>query len=184
MVRFRIHDEKTAPEGAKPVLEAAKKNFGFVPNLYGVMAESPELLEAYVTLSGLFQKCSLPAHAKHVVWLAASVENGCHYCVAAHSALGLQAGLSPEAVESIRSGKPVSDPALEAVRRLTRAIVARRGWPEESDIEAFLAAGFTLRNLLDVVLGVGMKTLSNYTNHLADTPLDEVFRGQEWKKSA
>ncbi|MBB6350003.1 carboxymuconolactone decarboxylase family protein [Nonomuraea muscovyensis] len=73
-------------------------------------------------------------------------------------------------------------PMLEAARRLTQAMVARRGWVDDDEIEAFLAAGYTRRNVLDIVLGVGMKTLSNYTNHIAHTPLDPAWQEQEWTR--
>jgi AhpD family alkylhydroperoxidase len=181
MAEFQIHDPRTAPVEARPILEQAKKSFGFVPNLYGVMAESPELLQGYLALSELFQRSSLSPEAKHVVWLAASAENGCHYCVAAHSGLALRSGLPQQVVDAIRSGAPIADPKLEAVRRFTEIVVATRGRPSPLDVAAFLASGYNRRHVLDVILGVGMKTLSNYTNHLAETPLDEVFRPLEWK---
>ena len=92
----------------------------------------------------------------------------------------LSGEISP--VEALRAGKPLSDPGLEAVRRLTQAMVAGRGWVDDKEIDAFLAAGHTRRNVLDVVLGVGMKTLSNYTNHIAHTPLDPAWKEQEWSR--
>ncbi|MBG0830081.1 carboxymuconolactone decarboxylase family protein [Planomonospora sp. ID67723] len=155
---------------------------GFVTTLNGVMAESPELLAGYNALAEQFAKSSLPGPAKHVVQITASVENGCAYCVAAHSTLALRSRVPAEVVEGLRAGAPLADAALEAVRWLTRAMVAQRGWVDDAQIEAFLAAGHTRRHVLDVVLGVGMKTLSNYTNHLAHTPLDPAWQGQEWSR--
>lgn len=104
----------------------------------------------YNTLADLFGKSSLPKDAKQVVWITASVENNCEYCVAAHSTLALRAGL------------------------------AARGWVDNTEIDAFLRAGYTHRHVLDIILGVGMKTLSNYTNHIAHTPLDPAWQAQEW----
>ncbi|MDR8408040.1 carboxymuconolactone decarboxylase family protein [Nonomuraea sp. 3-1Str] len=179
---FRTYDESNAPEAARPMLEAAKKRMGFVTTLNGVMAESPELLAGYNALAEQFGKSSLSLAAKQVVLITASVENGCEYCVAAHSTLALRARVPAEVVEALRTCKPVADEALEAVRRLTRAVVAQRGWVDEAEIEAFLAAGHTRRNVLDIVLGVGMKTLSNYTNHIAHTPLDPAWQDQEWTR--
>lgn len=183
MADFPIHDETTAPEASRPHLEAAKKRMGFVTTLNRVMATSPELLAGYNTLAELFGKSSLPKDAKHVVWITASVENGCEYCVAAHSTLALRAGLTAETVEALRAGKPLPDTALEAARRLTQAIVDRRGWVDDTEIDAFLDAGYTQRHVMDIILGVGMKTLSNYTNHIAHTPLDPAWEAQEWSRT-
>lgn len=182
MTDFRVYDESDAPDEARPVLAAAKKRMGFVTTLNGVMAESPELLVGYNALAEQFGRSSLSLAAKQVVTITASVENGCEYCVAAHSTMALRARVPAEVVSALRAGEPLADPALEAVRRLTRAIVARRGWVDDAEIESFLAAGHTRRQVFDVVLGVGMKTLSNYTNHIAHTPLDPAWQDQEWQR--
>ena len=184
MADFPLHDESTAPEGARQHLAGARRRMGFITTLNAVMAESPELLAGYNALAEQFGKSSLPAVAKHVVLITASVENNCSYCVAAHSTLARRADTAPEIVEALRAGKPLSDPGLEAVRRLTQAMVAGRGWVNDEEIDAFLAAGHTRRNVLDIVLGVGMKTLSNYTNHIAHTPLDPAWEDQEWTAPA
>lgn len=179
-VQFPVHDEHTAPEAARPYLQAAQRRMGFVTTLNAVMAESPELLAGYNSLAELFNKSSLPASAKHVVLISASVENGCEYCVAAHSTMALRGGLSVPVVEALRADRELPEPDLEPVRRLTKAIVARRGWASDEEIAAFLASGYTHRHVLDIVLGVGMKTLSNYTNHIASTPLDPAWKEQQW----
>ncbi|MWA05934.1 carboxymuconolactone decarboxylase family protein [Actinomadura sp. LD22] len=184
MTEFAVYDETDAPEAARPHLEAAKKRMGFVTTLNGVMAESPELLAGYNALSELFGRSSLPRNAKHVVWITASVLNGCAYCVAAHSTLALRSRVPAEAVEALRGGRALDDPALEAVRVFTTAMVERRGWVDDAQVEAFLAAGYTRRHVLDIVLGIGMKTLSNYTNHIAHTPLDPAWKDQEWTAPA
>lgn len=182
MATFALHDETTAPEASRPHLESAKQRMGFITTLNAVMAESPELLAGYNALAELFGKSSLPTPAKHVVWITASVENGCDYCVAAHSTMALRSGLAPETVTALRDAKPLDDPGLEAARQLTRSMVLDRGWVGEDQVEAFLAAGYTKRHVLDIVLGVGMKTLSNYTNHVAHTPLDPAWKEQQWER--
>ena len=182
MVQFTVHDETTAPEASRPHLEAGKARLGFVSSLNGVMAESPELLAGYNALAEQFTKSSLPARAKHVVLITTSVLNGCEYCVAAHSTIAVKSGVDEETLAALRAGKPVSDESLEAVRKLTERVVTDRGWVDEQEVETFLAAGHTRRHVLDVVLGVGMKTLSNYTNHIAHTPLDPAWQAQEWQR--
>ncbi|MEU6038596.1 carboxymuconolactone decarboxylase family protein [Actinomadura sp. NPDC047616] len=183
MTGFTVYDETNAPEAARPQLEAAKRRMGFVTTLNGVMAESPQLLAGYNALAELFGRSSLPGPAKHVVWITASVENNCEYCVAAHSTLALRSRVPADVVRALRDGKPPADPALEAVRRFTQAMVTRQGWVEEEEVEAFLAAGYTRRHVMDIVLGVGMKTLSNYTNHIAHTPLDPAWQDQRWSRA-
>ncbi|GAA0672148.1 carboxymuconolactone decarboxylase family protein [Kitasatospora atroaurantiaca] len=183
MAQFPLHDETTAPEAARPHLASAKRRMGFITTLNAVMAESPELLAGYNALAEQFGKSSLPTPAKHVVWITASVENDCAYCVAAHSTMALRSGLPQETVDALREAKPLPDTALEAARRLTRSMVTNRGWVSDEEVDAFLAAGYTERHVLDIVLGVGMKTLSNYTNHVAHTPLDPAWESQEWTKA-
>ena len=183
MTDFTVYDEDTAPEQARPMLAGAKRRLGFVSTLTGVMAESPELLAGYNALFQQFQASSLPGPAKHVVLITASMANGCRYCVAAHSTMALRADLDPDAVAALRAGKPVDDPALEAVHAFTHAVVQGRGWVDDEQVEAFLSAGYTRRHVLDVILGVGVKTLSNYTNHIADTPLDPAWAAQDWTPS-
>lgn len=180
MADFTIHDENSAPEEVSPALAEAKKNFGFIPNLYGVFAESPQAFNAYQDLSEQFQNSSLSTKAKHVVWLTASRQNSCHYCVAVHSAMAQQAGVGSEIIDAVRDDKPIADESLEAVRRFTQAVVTHRGFVPEEDTVRFLAAGFSQRQILDIVLGVAMKTLSNYTNHFADTPVDDAFQAHAW----
>ena len=158
-------------------MQGAGKAFGFVPNVLGAMAEAPGLLEAYTTLSEIFGKTSLSGEEQHTVLLTVSQQNGCTYCLAAHAAAALGSGMSRELVTALREGQELDEPRLEALRRLTAEMVDRRGWPATGTTERFTAAGFTQQQLLEVILGVGMKTLSNYTNHVVGPPLDAPFGG-------
>jgi alkylhydroperoxidase family enzyme len=109
---------------------------------------------------------------------------GHEYCVAAHSVIAGMQQVPGDVVGAIREGKPIADAKLEALRRFTSAVTKTRGRPAEDDSRAFLATGFTQAQILEVVLGVGMKTLSNYTNHIAGTPLDSAFAKAAWSKAA
>ncbi len=181
---YTVHSIDSAPVAAKDILAGAKKNLGFVPNLFGVMAEAPALLKAYATLSGIFDETSFTATERQVVLLAVSYENNCKYCVAAHSAIAGMQKVPNDVVKAIRDGRPFADTKLEALRRFAVAVVASRGWPSEVETKAVLEAGYGRQQILEVVLGVGMKTLSNYANHLADTPLDAAFAEASWSKAA
>jgi uncharacterized peroxidase-related enzyme len=181
---YRVHTIDSAPEAARESLTAAAKAYGFLPNLLAVMAEAPALLKAYRALIDIFDETSFTPTERQVVLLATSFENGCEYCVAAHSVIAQMQKVPDEVVQAIRDGAPIADRKLEALRRLTGSIVKSRGWPPVAEIEAFLDAGYTQAQILEVVLGVGAKTLSNYTNHVAATPLDRAFAKAAWAKAA
>jgi len=179
---YRIHSIETAPEASRPGLEEARKTYGFVPNLYGVFAESPAALDAYAGIYEALSKSRLSEAEKQVVAIAASVENGCHYCVAAHSTVAAMQKVSGPVIEGLRSESPLPDPKLEALRTLTQALIRKSGWLEASELDDFFAAGYDPGQVLDVLAILALKTLSNYTNHIAETPLDTVFEPQRWEK--
>lgn len=181
MTNFSIHTVASAPEAARPLLQGAHSKLGFVPNLYGSLAEAPAALSAYLLLSDRLGESSLTPTEQQVVALAVSAENGCGYCMAAHSTIARHMVRVPgSTVDALRQGLPLTDARLEALRRYAEATVRRRGEVRGKELEAFLAAGFTRQNAIEVVLGVAMKTLSNYANHLFDTPVDGAFKAESW----
>lgn len=114
------------------------------------------------------------------MWLAINVEHHCHYCVPAHTALAHMQGVDEPTIEALRAGKPLADAKLEALRQFTLAVVRERGDVPEAQVAAFFAAGYGPREALDVVLGLAQKVMSNYVNHLADTPLDDFAKKFAW----
>lgn len=184
MTRFTIHTLESAPEGSRPVLEQAKKGMGFVPNLYGALAESPVALKAYTSFSELLQGADFSPVERNLIWLAVSRANGCTYCVAAHSAISGMYKVPEAYIQAVRDGLPLAEAKLQALRHFVEVVVESRGWAPESEVEAFLAAGYGKRQLIEVVAFVSHKTLSNYLNHLAETPLDAAFAPLAWTDSA
>ncbi|MFW8594436.1 carboxymuconolactone decarboxylase family protein [Cribrihabitans neustonicus] len=182
MTDFTLHTEETAPEDAKPLLAKSKAAFGFVPGLHSVMAESPQLLEAYQRVHELFQNSSLSKDELTVVWQTINVENECHYCVPAHTGIAKSMGVDDAIISALREGKPLADPKLDALRNFTLKVIRNRGNLEDRDVQDFLDAGFSKRNILEVILGYSQKIMSNYTNHLAGTPVDKVFEKFTWSK--
>ena len=183
MSTLRLHTIESAPAESKPSLEKTRQKYGSVPNLMGVFAEAPGILDAYLELGRLFdESTAFDASERQVVLLATSFENGCEYCVAAHTAIAGMQGVPKDVVQSVRGGEAIRDPKLQALHAFTHAVVRDRGRVSESDISSFLDAGYTKRHLLEVILGVGMKTLSNYTNHVAETPLDKAFQPFAWSR--
>jgi len=181
MTEFTKHDVETAPENSRPIIEGVKKGLGFVPNLLGYMAESPELLKGYTTLSGIFDKTSLNAVERQVVLLTVSRLNPCHYCMAAHTSIAQMQKVPADVIRSLRDDAAIEDGKLEALQTFTKAMVEARGYVQQDGIDAFLEAGYTKQNVLEVVLGVGVKTLSNYTNHFVETEVDEAFSANAWQ---
>ncbi|HUF03679.1 MAG TPA: carboxymuconolactone decarboxylase family protein [Aridibacter sp.] len=179
-MEFKVNTIETAPEGSVDTLRDVKKAFGFLPNMIGVLAESPQAAEAYTKISDLFDATSLTATEKQIVLLAASVENECAYCIAAHTVISGLQKVSKDVVDAVREGKAFEDPKLEALRRYTAEITRNRGFASEDATKQFFEAGYDAKNALEVVLGITQKTLSNYVNHVAETPLDPQFEAAKW----
>ena len=183
-MKFTLHTLDTAPEASRPLLEKSLKAFGRIPGLHAVMAESPQLLEAYQKLGELFTQTSFNAEEITVVWMAINVENECHYCVPAHTAIAHAMKVDPALVEALRNGEPLADEKLQVLRDTTVALVRNRGHLSEDEMARFGQAGYGPRQLLEIILGIAHKTMSNYTNHLANTPVDEVVKKYAWEKKA
>jgi uncharacterized peroxidase-related enzyme len=169
---FRLHTLDTAPEASRKDLEQVKQKFGRIPNFFAVAAESPAAVNAYLSLSNIFRTTALTLAEQQIVILAASVENKCEYCVAAHSRGAKAAGVPEDVIKAITTRRPLKDPKLEALRHLVSQVFEKSGWLSEADVQAFFARGYTKAQLLDVMVGVSMKTLSNYINHLTDPPIE------------
>lgn len=176
MSKFPIHTSTSAPVAAQALLVQAQQRYGFVPNLFAGMASAPALLAAYVDISETYASSSLSALEQQVVSLTVSRLHECHYCVAAHSTIARMQSLDPSVVQALRQGSPLADAKLKALRQFTQQMVEERGWPRPGQLESLLAAGYTQQTALEVVLGIAMKVMSNYSNHLVGTPLDVAFQ--------
>lgn len=184
MPTFTLHTPQTAPAASRDTMDAVATKFGFLPNLIREMAEAPSTVRGYATLGELLEQSSLAPVEQQLVLASVSFANTCEYCVAAHSAGLRRAGLSPDQLDAVRQGRSLEDPKLEALRAFTIELVETRGRPTSAGLRAFREAGYDNRQLLEVILGVGMKTISNYVNHIADTPLDPELRAFAWSARA
>jgi AhpD family alkylhydroperoxidase len=181
MAQFTQYTTETAPEGSKPGLEGTRKAFGFIPNLQTFMAESPALLNGYGAVWDIFaSQTSFTPIEQQVVLLTVNYENNCHYCMAGHSTLAKMAKMDAATLTALRDGTGIPDGKLQALREFTRKMVIERGFVSDADIEAFLAAGYTKANVFDVIAGVALKVMSNYTNHVTHTPLDAFMKANAW----
>lgn len=176
MSDFTLHSLDSAPKASKPLLEQSVKAFGSIPNLHAVMAEAPSVLEAYQNLHHLFMQSSLNAEEKTVVWQSINIEHECHYCVPAHAAIAKMMQVDADITNALRQKKTLSDAKLQQLRDTTLALVRQRGRLSQQQENDFYAAGYTKQQLLEIVLGISQKTMSNYINHFAETPLDEAFK--------
>ena len=185
MTHLPIHVVGTAPEASAPLLDSTRKYYGFVPNVHGVLASSPAAITAYTTLDRVFADLTnLDSIEQHVVSLAITYEQSSCYCMAAHSMLAKHAGMDDATLNALRTGSSLPDPKLDALAHLSRVIVQKSGHPSDGEIQAFLEAGWTRQHVLDILVGVAFKTLSNYTNHIADTPVDVAFARHAWSPEA
>jgi alkylhydroperoxidase family enzyme len=182
MSTLKIHTIESAPEGSKTQLEESIKSFGMLPGLHGVLAGSPETLKAYKTLHELFVNSSFNAEELTVIWQTINVEHECHYCVPAHTAIAHMMKVDATLTEVLRNGEAMPNEKLQALQDTTLSIVRNRGRISDAELESFYAAGYGERQILDIILAVAQKTISNYTNHIANTPVDEPFQKFTWSK--
>ena len=184
MVTTTVHDLDSAPDASKPLLENSIKAFGRLPSLHGVMAASPGLLEGYQHLHRLAIKgTAFTPEERTVVWMTVNVANACHYCVPAHTGIAKREKIDDDIVNALRD--ETSLPArLEAQRTFTLVVRETHGRPDQAALDAFFAAGFDERAILDVILIVAQKVMSNFTNAIFDTPTDAAFAPFAWEPKA
>ncbi len=183
-MKFQVHTKDTAPQVSRATLETMEKKYGFLPNLYGVFAESPAAVQAYAGINKALEQSALSPVEQQVVTLVVSATNNCTYCVGAHSTVAQMVHMPEDILSALREQRQLPDRKLNALRLLVVSVLRHRGWVPEEDLNQFTAAGYAEQHLLDVLTIVALKTLSNYTNHIAHTPLDPQFSAQAWKAQA
>ena len=177
---FKFHDQTSAPAESKQLLEKVKASSGMIPGLYAVLAESPEALKAYVELGKIFSQSSLSDEEKTVVWQTINVEHECKFCVPAHTLVAKLMKVDETITNALRDKTPLPNEKLEKLREFTLILVRNRGKATEEEVSAFIEAGYTRKNILEVIIGISQKVLSNYTNYLANTPLNKEFQAFAW----
>ncbi|MBX9927234.1 MAG: carboxymuconolactone decarboxylase family protein [Hyphomicrobiaceae bacterium] len=163
---------EASPAAAQPLLAAAKKQLGSVPNLFRVIANSPAALEGYFGLNGALGKGSLDAQTRERIALAVAEINGCGYCLSAHTYLGKNlAKLDDAEITANRSGAS-NDPKADAAVRFAAKIVRERGHVTDADVSAVKHAGYDDAQIIEIVAHVALNTLTNYVNEVAKTEID------------
>lgn len=171
---FPLHTPDTAPEGSAATLAQVTAAWGFTPIMHATLAESPAALVGYEALWAQIAAASLCPIEQQVAYQAVNVFHGCGYCTMGHTFLSRQAEMEEADVAALRAGRAPHDPKLAALYRFTRRVVEARG-DARGEIPAFLAAGFTPANVLDVVSIVATKVIANYAVSLTDMAAEEFM---------
>lgn len=177
---FPDHTLDTAPPAARRAMTATTARLGYLPAPVARMASAPALLDGFLKLSALFESTTLDPLARETLIMTIATRNGCHVCVAMHTAKLTAMSADPAVVTALRAGDPLPDPRLQAVREFTVDVLETAGAVGERRLAAFLAQGYSRQQALEVVLGIGAYTLSTLANRLTAAPLDESLSPYAW----
>jgi alkylhydroperoxidase family enzyme len=181
MPTYPVQTIASAPEGSKVALEQLKKNFGVLPNLPAVIANSPKLINSLVGLFGQVHSPGLSEAENQIVLLTDAVTNSSAYAVAFHTTLALQQGISSEETTAIRERRLPRDKRFAALSALAKGLIEKRGHVSEQELDSFIAAGYTKEQVLEVIAIVAASTITNYTGTIANPPLEDAFRQHTWQ---
>lgn len=177
MVNFTFYTPENTSGKTQELLLGIQKGYGFVPNLFAYMAEAPTTIEAYLALNDLIAKTSFTPAQQQIALLAVAVENGCDFCSVAHRAIGKMKGVNTQTLSALATYDVVSDTQDRALTKFVQTVTKNRGRPAEAEVQAFLDAGFSKQQILEVILIVSIKTLSNYINHLTHPVANKELLG-------
>jgi alkylhydroperoxidase family enzyme len=178
---FEVQTIDRAPEGSRPPLEKLQRAFGMVPNVAGIIANSPVLANIFVPLfegvhAGTFTEAEI-----QTLLLTNAVTNSCAWAVAFHSFLALKAGLDPADVQAIRERRAPQEPRTAALSAYTRSLIEQRGHVDHAAVGALLAAGFKSDQALEVLTVSAASTITNYALNIAEPPLEPMFQEHAWR---
>ena len=181
MTTYQIHTVASAPEKSKPALEQLQQVFGVLPNIAAVIGNSPKLVNSLVGVFQQVHSSSLTEPEIQIVLLTDAVVNSSQYAVAFHTALAGQQEVSPEETDAIRDGRAPRDRRFAALSTLAKTLIEKRGHLSEQERGAFLDAGFTTEQIMEVIAIVAASTITNYAGTIANPPLEERFQQFAWR---
>jgi uncharacterized peroxidase-related enzyme len=181
MTTFKVHTPESAPEKSRPILKDLNGKLGFVPNVLGVLSESPVALKGWVDLKANLETGTLSPTERKIVHMTTSYLNDCGYCMAAGTTIGEKEGVARDILNDIREDRKLKDAKLEQLRLFTKSVMRRLGRPDQTDIDAFIKAGYTNAQVLEVVVGVSHAIMGNYINHITQAPLDKAFEANRFE---
>jgi len=176
MKQFTKHTIESAPEASKENLAYGQKKYGMLPNLFRYMSGAPATLNAYISLSSIFGDTSFSTGEQHLIMLAVSVVNKCDYCTAAHTRASKANGISSAILNAVRKGKEVPNARLAALVEIAQKITVTRGNIEAKDLESFYEQGFSPENVMELIVGISIKTISNYINHITENIINDELQ--------
>lgn len=170
MTSIQVPSRDQVTPANQALFDGLQKGLGQVPNLYATLALSEHALGSYLALQNA--KSSITGKAREVVNLVVSQVNGCAYCLAAHTVIGGMVGFTPEQLLEIRRGRAAFDPKFHALAQLVHSVATQRGHADPALVQAFFDAGWTAENLVDAIVVVGDKTVTNYLHGVTQVPVD------------
>jgi len=173
---FPDHTVESAPAAARRNLAATADRLGFLPVGLARQGTSPHLLDAFLKISGLFESTTLDPLSREVLIMTIAARNGCHLCVAMHTAKLTKLGADPTLITALQEQQPLDDARLAAIQRFILAVLAMSGAVDDATMQEFLDHGYTAQNALEVVLGIGAYTMSTLANQLVQAPVDEQLK--------
>jgi alkylhydroperoxidase family enzyme len=181
MNTFTIYTKSNAPADSQALVDQSIREWSFLPNLHAVLAESPIAYKAYVeTFNQFMNQSDFTPTERQVVFQTANFENDCHYCVPGHSMVMKMQGIDAAVIEAMREGTALPTAKLEALRTYATRLINQRGHLSREELNEFFVAGYSKKQALDVLVGLASKLISNYTNAIADTPIDEPVKSLAW----
>ena len=163
----------TAPPGSRRVMTSTATHLGYLPVALARMAASPQLMDGFLKASGLFESSTLDPLAREVLVMTMAVRNGCHICVAMHTAALTRLGADQALIDALRDGRPLADERLAAIQAFTLQVLDTAGAVSDDQLKTFNKNGYTTQNALEVVLGIGAYTMSSLANRMTRSPVDE-----------
>jgi uncharacterized peroxidase-related enzyme len=170
MTSFPVPTRADVSPANQSLFDSLQQGLGMVPNLYATLAHNETALGDYLTLQN--RKSTLRAKEREIVNLVVSQVNGCPYCLAAHTAIGKMTGFTSEQILEIRTGRASFDAKFDALASFVRTTTETRGHPASAAVDSLLAAGYTRANVIDIVITIGDKFITNFLHGVTQVPID------------
>lgn len=175
MTSFEIYTVETAPEKSREILGKIQSKYGFIPNVFGEMAESPALLKSYWEASEVQSWGNLSPSEIFIIEMTSCTLNNAPYCIAELVTLGEKHGIARETIEQLRHEQPLKNQKLEALRQFTSVVMKKLGRAEKRDLDAFFDAGYKNVHVMEVIQHLSRQFMKNYVSLIVSTPLDQTF---------